>query len=70
MVAQSCLMNGLTQAIHISSTLANSPAGIFIGSVDASNEIANANKLADLVVLEYELPDIGLMIEIQGVYNM
>lgn len=70
MVAQSCLMNGLTQAIHISSTLANSPAGIFIGSVDASNEIANQNKLADLVVLEYELPDIGLMIEIQGVYSI
>jgi hypothetical protein len=43
---------------HIINFLANSPAGtFFLGSVDASSEVANANMLADL--LEQHINQVG-----------
>jgi hypothetical protein len=51
MVALLCQMGGPIQGIrHLINFLANSPARTyFLGSVDASSEVASANMLANLL---------------------
>jgi hypothetical protein len=51
MVAQSCPMGGPPQTTVITSTFLPTvqQGPFFLGSVDASSEVANANMLADLL---------------------
>lgn len=57
-----------TNHCHIINFLANSPAGtFFLGSVDASSEVANANMLADL--LEQHINQVGKENVVQVVTN-
>jgi hypothetical protein len=54
---------------HLINFLANSPAGtFFLGSVDASSEIANAEMLADL--LKKQIDKIGEQYVVQVVTDM